>query len=104
MTKEAIQKKGIEKIKADLALVMSSFKSMLMSLGEFELANLLPWVNDNQAFNPPHNVPDEKLAQAIGMSFELLNLVEENAATQFRRKIENLLFRKSIGEYLKTFS
>jgi phosphoenolpyruvate carboxylase len=31
---------------------------------------------------------NEKLTQAIGICFELLNLAEENAATQYRRKVE----------------
>ena len=96
MSKEAIQKEGLQKIKSDLQWVMSSFKSMLISLGETELANLLPWVNEDPGPGYQHTIPDEKLAQAIGMSFELLNLVEENTATQFRRKTETLFGLESI--------
>ncbi|MEM1322470.1 MAG: phosphoenolpyruvate carboxylase [Bacteroidota bacterium] len=88
MTKETLQREGLEKIKADLHGVMSSFKSMLLSLGETAIANHLPWINEPPAANTLPRVPDEKLVQAIGISFELLNLVEENAATQFRRKME----------------
>lgn len=104
MNKEAIQEESLQKIKSDLVWLMSSFKSMLVSLGETELANLLPWVNEEQSFSLQHAVPDEKLAQAIGMSFELLNLVEENTATQYRRKTESLFgleaVRGSWGETL----
>ena len=104
MTKETIQQEGFEKIQTDLQWLMSCFKSMLVSLGEEELAHLLPWINENPPFTSPHGVRDEKLAQAIGMSFELLNLVEENAATQFRRKMETQLgleaIRGSWGETL----
>ncbi len=104
MTKETIQNEGLDKIKADFQLMMSSFKQMLESLGETELSNLLPWLNGGQVVDPPYQVSDQKLAQAIGMSFELLNLVEENAATQFRRKLETLFgleaIRGSWGETL----
>jgi phosphoenolpyruvate carboxylase len=95
-TKETIQQEGREKIKSDLLLIMSRFKAMLESLGEEELAGMLPWVNDEQSLNHQHAVPDERLAQAIGMSFEILNLVEENTATQFRRKIETLFGQEAI--------
>ncbi|MEN0007040.1 MAG: phosphoenolpyruvate carboxylase, partial [Bacteroidota bacterium] len=87
VTKASLEKKGFEKIRKDLQFIMSAFKEMLESLGEQELASALPWVNTTPpvAMTPPS---DERLAQAIGMSFELLNLVEENTATQFRRKTE----------------
>lgn len=104
MTKETLQREGLQKIRSDLQLVMSSFKSMLESLGESDLANLLPWINDNREPPSADDVPDEKIVQAIGMSFELLNLVEENGATQFRRKTETLFgleaIRGSWGETL----
>ena len=105
MTKEAIQKQGLEKIQSDLQWIMSCFKSMLLSLGETELAERLPWVNDLQGVNRPQMVvADKKQVQALGMSFELLNLVEENAATQFRRKLESQFgieaIRGSWGETL----
>ncbi len=105
MTKENLQIEGLQKIKADLEMVMSSFKSVLVSLGETELAARLPWVNQDPIPGGRHKVSDEKLAQAIGMSFELLNLVEENTATQFRRKMETRFgleaIRGSWGETLR---
>ena len=105
LTKEALQAEGFRKIKSDLHLLMSHFKSMLLDLGESELAHLLPWVN--QPIDPPqpHTVSDEKRVQAIGMSFELLNLVEENTATQFRRKMETHFGLEAIrGSWGETLS
>ena len=96
MTKEAIQEEGLQKIQSDFQWIMSQFQSMLASLGETELASLLPWGKEAQETPASHNVPNEKLAQAIGMSFELLNLVEENTATQFRRKTETLFGQEAI--------
>ncbi len=87
MQNSNLKLEGLEKIRADFQQLMATFKEMLASLGEDKLAAALPW-SEGQATLTPSGVSDEKLAQAIGMSFELLNLVEENAATQFRRKTE----------------
>lgn len=102
MTKAKLELEGFQKIRQDLLFIMSAFKEMLGSLGEYNLANALPWINaiDNEKLEA---IPDERLAQAIGMSFELLNLVEENTATQFRRKSETQLGLDSIrGSWAET--
>jgi phosphoenolpyruvate carboxylase len=103
MTKDSLKLEGLQKIRSDYAFLMSLFKEMLESLGENDLANLIS--NDDGQFGGDYSdIQDEKLAQAIGISFELLNMVEENAATQFRRKAETLLglesTRGSWGETL----
>ncbi len=86
MTKEVLQYEGLEKIKVDFQYLVSLFKDMLISIGEEDLAEGLPFVN---TINTENSVPsNEKLTQAIGICFELLNLAEENAATQYRRKAE----------------
>ncbi len=107
MRKEDIQKAGLSKINTDLLWVMEHFKTMLLSQGEEELANLLPWVNDLPEAGAPDSVSEVKLTQALGISFQLLNLVEENAATQFRRKMESTFgldsIRGSWGETLRIF-
>jgi len=107
MTKQALESEGLQKIKSDFQFMMSLFQEMLESLGEKELAKLLPWGAEGEQPTPTHNIPDEKLVQAIGMSFELLNLVEENTATQYRRKTEAQLgpeaIRGSWSETLKSW-
>ena len=104
MSKNRLKLEGIEKIRSDFKELISMFKEMLESLGENDLAALIPMGND-QPSGDPAKVSDQKLAQAIGISFELLNLVEENAATQFRRKTETILgletTRGSWGETLQ---
>ncbi|KAA3636493.1 MAG: phosphoenolpyruvate carboxylase [Bacteroidetes bacterium] len=104
MTKETLKLEGLQKIRSDYSYLMSIFKEMLESLGEKELAALVS--AENMPFTGDYaNIEDKKLAQAIGMSFELLNLVEENAATQFRRKTETQYglesTRGSWGETIK---
>lgn len=86
MTQDKLQQQGREKIKADFHYLVSLFKKMLISVGETALASELPF---NGEHLPETGTPsNEKLTQAIGICFELLNLAEENAATQYRRKSE----------------
>lgn len=94
MTKEALQEKGQEKIKSDFNYLVSLFKDMLKSIGESELADALPFNSNGNT--KEHNIPNERLTQAIGICFELLNLAEENAAAQYRRKTETLFGLESI--------
>lgn len=86
MTKETLEFEGLEKIKADFHYLTSLFNEMLISIGESNLARSLPF--GHYEISEKIHVADEKLTQAIGICFELLNLAEENAATQYRRKIE----------------
>ncbi|XLS29030.1 phosphoenolpyruvate carboxylase [Flavobacteriaceae bacterium M23B6Z8] len=106
MTTEKIKLAGLQKIETDYQQLLGMFREMLESLGEHKLAALIS--ENSQLFEGDHSqIPDEKLAQAIGISFELLNLVEENAATQFRRKTETdyglEITRGSWGETLKVW-
>lgn len=86
--KKQLEQDGLQKIRTDLEWVMQCFKEVLEELGESSLANSLPWVNDSSpgATTPP--VDENKLIQTFSISFQLLNMVEENAAAQFRRKLE----------------
>lgn len=94
MTKEQIQQQGLEKIKLDFQYLVALFKEMLISIGETEIAEQLPF--DHPPKPATHTSSDEKLTQAICICFELLNLAEENAATQFRRKMETRFGKASI--------
>jgi phosphoenolpyruvate carboxylase len=103
LTKQQFEKRGLSKIEADFQYLISRFKTMLQHIGEEELANALPF--DNPAYTKKANLSNEKLIQAIGVCFELLNLVEENAASQYRRRIESEFglasIRGSWGETLQ---
>jgi phosphoenolpyruvate carboxylase len=104
MEKEILEREGLQKIRTDFTYLLGIFKEMLQSLGEEDLADMIPLEN-KQALINLNNVPDVKVAQALGICFELLNSVEENAATQFRRKTETQFgletTRGSWGETLK---
>lgn len=103
MTKEALQQEGLEKIKVDFQYLVTLFKEMLVSIGEEHLAEKLPF--DNSSRVSENGFSNEKLTQAIGICFELLNLAEENTATQYRRKAETHFgiasIRGSWGETLQ---
>lgn len=102
MTKESLQHEGLEKIQTEFYYLVSLFKEMLVSIGKADLAEALPF--DNKNITETNTYSKEELIQAIGMCFELLNLAEENSATQYRRKAETRLgiesTRGSWGEVL----
>jgi len=74
---------GFEKIDGDLKFLMECFREVLSDLGENEIAKNLPWIGDQ----PPstEKTLDPGMIQATSISFQLLNMVEENAANQMRR-------------------
>jgi phosphoenolpyruvate carboxylase len=83
--KEDYIARGFEKIHHDLSFLMSCFREVLEELGEVQLAANLPWVNQ-VAIDP---TPNPRLCQAYSVAFQLLNMVEENAAAQVRRSRES---------------
>src|SRR5476649_1328303 len=76
---------GFAKIDADLGFLMGCLKDVLCELGEEEAAAHLPW----QVGGTAHDIndPPARIEQAYSIAFQLLNMVEENAATQTRRQI-----------------
>lgn len=85
-----IEKQGLLKIKNDLDYLTSCFRDVLISVNEIEIANLLFQI-DSSSVNQTlfNNRSNEKYVQACSILFQLMNLVEENAAVRFRRKLED---------------
>lgn len=78
--------RGFAKIDADLEFLIGCFAEVLKDLGEREIARALPFLT--RAAEAPRLVSDRnrpRLAQAYSIAFQLLNMVEENAAAQLRR-------------------
>ncbi len=88
--KDQLKAKGIQKIRDDLSFFFSCYNDVLGELGESDLASSLPWNSQAEA-ETERQVPasQEKLIQALSMAFQSLNMVEENAAAQFRRQVES---------------
>jgi len=77
----------------------------LRGLGEEKVARLLFAINEDEKETIVDTSGEEKLVQALSIYFQLMNLVSENAAVQFRRKLENRLGADSIrGSWAETFS
>lgn len=74
------------KVERDLGFLLACFSDVLVEAGEAELAALLPWRGVSDP--PAETVPTERLAQAYAIAFQLLSMVEQNAAVQERRALE----------------
>ncbi len=74
---------AFSKIDSDLEFLIACFREVLADLGQSELSASLPW----DEIPSPNDLPP-RLGQAYSVAFQLLNLVEENAAQQTRRKRE----------------
>lgn len=104
MTLEELGNQSIMKNKADFLYLMLAFQEVLTSLGEDKLAETIPWLNEVESPQDLHP-GSEKLIQALSISFQLLNLVDENNATHFRRTIENSIDANAIkGSWAETIA
>ena len=75
---------GLSKVDADLDYYIGCLREMLESVGQRRLARLLPWGELGSASgNLPRGAP-----QILSLAFQILNLVEENAAAHTRRRRE----------------
>jgi phosphoenolpyruvate carboxylase len=86
MIVNSVREVNLAKIDADLAYIMTCFQEVLVELGEPELAQHLPWGNAQPPTMSDHE--PHRTAQAYSIAFQLLNMVEENAAVQMRRVLE----------------
>jgi phosphoenolpyruvate carboxylase len=78
---------GFAKIETDLEFLMQCFREVLTSLGQEDIAGRLPWSGTGVPGPAADDFPP-RLAHAYSIAFHLLNMVEENAATQMRRASE----------------
>ncbi|MFM7101688.1 MAG: phosphoenolpyruvate carboxylase [Verrucomicrobiota bacterium] len=74
---------GFARIEGDLAALMDGLAEVLEGIGEAPLARCLPW---RGAVAAPAGEPlPARLGLVYSIAFQLLNLVEENAAAEMRR-------------------
>lgn len=76
-----------EKIEADLQFLLDCFREVLLELGEEDVAGIIPWRKDSTV--SIEQVPVERACQLHSILFQLLGMVEENAAVQIRRTMES---------------
>ncbi|MDB6174595.1 MAG: Phosphoenolpyruvate carboxylase [Chthoniobacteraceae bacterium] len=77
---------GFDKIGDDLGFLMECLKEVLEGLGRHDLATNLPW-SKTPSKTLVEDVPPH-LGLVYAMAFQLLNMVEENAAAAMRDKRE----------------
>lgn len=71
----------------ELAFVMGCLREVLAEAGEADLVRAMPWPGEAPPGDPPA-VPADRLAQALAIAFQLLNMVEQRASVQYRRDLE----------------
>jgi phosphoenolpyruvate carboxylase len=76
-----------EKIAVDLQYVLECLREVLLELKEESCAMIIPWRVDSHI--PDAQVPAERICQLYSIVFQLLEMVEENAAVQTRRVMES---------------
>jgi phosphoenolpyruvate carboxylase len=78
-----------QKITDDRHFIIDCYLEMLSRINENDI---IPLINRNPLENTENiddNISIEKVIQALSIYFQLMTLVEENAATQYRRRMEN---------------
>ncbi len=76
---------GIARIDADIRTLIDSLRGILVDLGEPDTAAALPWRTGGTSETKPQPSTDTATEQAYSIAFQLLNMVEENAAGRTRR-------------------
>lgn len=79
-----------DKITADFSYLMQRLKTVLKRIGD---EDLIPYLPGEKTGVELQDIPEHRhasVSQVLSLCFQLLNLTEENAATQYRRKLENL--------------
>ncbi len=94
---------SFEKIWRDMEFLTNCFRQVLKELGEHELVNLLSQ-DGSKNYIPDDIKLNEKQIQVLSMYMQLMNLVEENAAVQYRRKlVDNKGMQAIRGSWSETF-
>jgi phosphoenolpyruvate carboxylase len=80
---------------SDLEVLLDCFKEVLIDNNEKELANAIPWINENYVASENMSL---KEIQVFSIAFQLLNMAEIHGAVQNRRQVEgNHEFEKING-------
>jgi phosphoenolpyruvate carboxylase len=78
---------SFEKLTKDRSFIIDCYVEMLTRINEQDIVSLIK-SNQYSEFDYEHLASD-KVIQSLSIYFQLMTLVEENAATQYRRQLEN---------------
>jgi phosphoenolpyruvate carboxylase len=84
----SIVDRSFKKITEDRTYIITCYTEMLARINENEVAALI-YSNLHGSKMEGKELPVEKTIQSLSIYFQLMTLVEENAATQYRRRMEN---------------
>ena len=92
-----------QKISDDRNYIINCYIEMLSRINENNVVTLLkPTIQDK--LGEENELPRVKIIQSLSIYFQLITLVEENAATQYRRKLEDQDQATQIrGSWAETF-
>lgn len=92
-----------QKISDDRTFIIDCYTEMLTRIDEYEVVDLIKNTSNKSEISDLE-LSSEKTIQSLSIYFQLMTLVEENAATQYRRKLEDqeriTAIRGSWGEAL----
>lgn len=86
----------------DLTFLLEALKEVLIENGEADIAAQIPWINDID-FLEDHTL-SEKQIQLYSLVFQLVNMVEVNAAVQSRRHQEDKSLASISGLWAKNLA
>lgn len=78
---------SFQKITNDRNFIIGCYVEMLSRINEHEVIKLIK--NENYSEVDNDQLSSDKIIQSLSIYFQLMTMVEENAATQYRRKMEN---------------
>ena len=70
----------------DVVYLLDCLKEVLEELGQGNLASIIPYPDQKLEIQSDTSI--DKITQILSLFFQLLNMVEENGAAQYRRKLE----------------
>lgn len=80
---------SFEKLNSDYTSLTRNLRIVLERLGEKSITHLLPTLSENEITSKLSSPLPDKAVELLSLSFQLLNMTEENVAAQYRRSIEN---------------
>lgn len=81
----------MDNISTDFEYILDCFREVLEELGDKDLTDYLPYPGRTFSTHPEDlDRYPEKISELLSLSFQLLNMIEENVATAYRRKIEDV--------------
>lgn len=88
-------KEPFQKLTEDRKFIIECYMEMLTRIEEDSVAAQIDQTTNGKTYSGP-GIPIEKTIQSLSIYFQLMTLVEENAATQYRRKLEDTVSVASI--------